>query len=47
MFRSVDGQLVTDISGQCILQLSRCEAVLLDCLILEDGSNRFSRNLGS
>jgi hypothetical protein len=46
-FRSVDYQLVTEISGQCVLQISRREAVFFDCLILEDGTNKLSRNLGN
>ena len=46
-FRSVDWQLVTNVSGQCVLQMCRCEAVFLDCLILADGTHRLSRNLGN
>ena len=47
MLRSVDWQLVTDVSAQCVLQMYRCEAAFLDCLILEDGTNGLSRNIGN
>ena len=47
MLRSVDWQLVTDVSAQCVLQMYRCEADCLDCLILEDGTKSLSRNLSN
>jgi len=47
MLRSVNWQLVADLSGQCVLQISSCEALFLDCLILEDRTNNVPRNLGN
>jgi hypothetical protein len=47
MLRSIDWQLITKVSGQCIVQMSRCGAVFLEFLTLEDGTNKLSQNLGN
>jgi hypothetical protein len=44
MLRSVDWQVVTDVSGQ---HRSHLQEFFLDCLTFEDGADRLSRNVGN
>jgi len=47
MLHSVDWWLVTDVSGEHIDPIFRGQGVQEDCLTLEDGTERLSRNVGN
>jgi hypothetical protein len=47
MLRSVDWQLVTDVSGEPIGPIFNDQAVQMNCLALEDGIYMLSRNVGN
>ena len=49
MLRSVDWQLIADVSGQSIGTISKGQAVQEECILLgmfEDGIDSLSRNVG-
>jgi hypothetical protein len=46
MLRSVDWQLVADVSGQLVGPIFKGQTVM-ECLTSEDGTNVLSQNLGN
>jgi hypothetical protein len=47
MLYSVDRQLATDVSEQPVGIIFKGQAVQADCLTVEDGTYRLSRNVGN
>jgi hypothetical protein len=47
MLRSIDWYLVGDVSGQLVGLIFKDQAVQQDCLILEDKTDKLSRNFGN